>query len=251
MPAGRVKMKPAGLAIAFSLSATLLLGACARTTYQGYGAPDESAGWFERRVEFHLSSAYFRTPPRCAAIRADPAPAIPAAVRRAVAGAVERHLSTRLARVMGPARTRQAARRLGLDPDDPADRKMFARRTGCDAMIRVRIENLSDDYFLVWSRRALSISLEMIRSADGALLWKARHRADRADGGVPFSLFSAPFAAFRAARLSGDREVFESIADDAIRRMTATLPDLRAAPTARPAARQRRERVRGNGPNPA
>ncbi len=231
MPARRVKMKPAGLAVAFSLSATMLLTACARTTYHGYEAPDDSAALFERRVQFHLSSAYFRTPPRCVAIRTAPAAApaaIPATVRRAVAGAVERHLAMRLVRVMGPARTRRAASRLGLDPDNPADRRVFARLTGCDAMIRVRIENLSDDYFLVWSRRAISISLEMIRSEDGGLLWKARHRAWRDDGGVPFSLFSAPFAAIRAARLSGDEEAFESIADDAIRRMTATLPDLRA-----------------------
>lgn len=221
-------MKPAALAVALSLSATLLLGACARTTYQGYETPDDQAGFLERRVQFHLSSTYFRTPPRCVAIRTAPAAAIPATVRRAVMGAVERHLAMRLVRVMGPARTRRAAQRLGLDPDDPADRRVFARHTGCDAMIRVRIENLSDDYLLVWSRRAISISLEMTRSEDGGLLWKARHRAWRDDGGVPFSLFSLPFAAFRAARLTGDREAFESIADDAVRRMTATLPDLRA-----------------------
>ncbi len=228
MPDWCLTMKWPRIATALVLGAPLVLRACVRTTYHGYDAAEEPQQLVERRVQFHLSDAYFRTAPRCTAVLVARSPA-PANIRRAVADAVERHLALRIARVMGAAETRRAAAQLGVDPAHPADRRVFARQTGCGSMVRVRIENLSDDYFVVWSRRAIAISLEMTRSDDGRLLWKARHRAGRDDGGVPFSVFSLPYAVVRAARLNGDREVFESIADDALRRMTATLPDLRAA----------------------
>ncbi len=212
--------------LALCLCATVLLGACAETTYRSFDASDDPAPLVERRVQFHLSRAYYRTAPGCAALQFSPADAAPK-IRRAVTDAVERHLSTRLPRVMGTGATRRAAARLAVDLSHAGDLRVFARQTRCEAMVRIRLHNVSDDYFVVWSRRGVAISLEMARSRDGRLLWKARHRAGRADGGMPFDVLSLPFSLARAARLKGDKEAFESIADDAVRRMMRTLPDLR------------------------
>ncbi len=228
MPAGCVTMRNVIRMPALCLAAAVLLGACAETTYRAYDAPDDPAPMVERRVQFHLSRSYYRTAPLCAALQFAPENA-PPEIRRVVTDAVERHLATRLSRVMGRTVTRRAERRLALDLSHGGDLALFARRTGCEALVRVRLHGVTDDYFVIWSRRGIALSLEMVRSRDGGMLWKARHRAGRADGGLPFELLSLPFTLVRAARLKGDREVFDSIADDAVRRMMRTLPDLRAA----------------------
>ena len=208
------------------LCAGLTVGACARTTYQGFEASDPPLPMVERRVQFYLSPAYFRDPPRCAAIHTlSPAPASP--VTRAVERAVERHLSTRVARVMGTGQVVRTTANLAVELSHPADLRVFRRQTGCDALVRISIDGVADDYFVIWSRRAIALTLELIRIDDGKLLWKAHHRAERGDGGLPFSILSLPFTIARAARLKGDQEAFESIADDAVRRMMATLPDIR------------------------
>lgn len=213
--------------LALCLCAPVLLGACAETTYRGYDATDDPAPLVERRVQFHLSRAYYRAAPSCAALQFAPADA-PPEIRRAISDAVERHLATRLPRVMGIGATRRAALRLAVDLSHAGDLRAFGRGTGCEALVRIRLHGVSDDYFVVWSQRGVAVSLEMARSRDGGLLWKARHRAGRADGGLPFDVLSLPFTLARAARLKGDKEVFASIADDAVRRMMRTLPDLRA-----------------------
>lgn len=216
--------------LALSACAAVLAVGCAETTYRGFdgGGGGDPAPPAERLVRYHLARAYWRTAPDCAAVQFTPANA-PPEIRRAVTDAVERHLSRRLARVMGLGETQAAGRRLAVDLSDPGGLAVFAQLTGCAAMVRIRLHSVSDDYFVVWTRRGVAISLEMVLSRDAKLLWKAHHRAGRSDGGLPFGVLSLPFTLVRAARLKGDGEVFESIADDAVRRMMRTLPDLRGS----------------------
>lgn len=211
----------------------LAIGACAQTTYYSFEPAQDPLPMVERRVQFYLSPAYFQSPPSCAAIHtlanAAPSPAPSLLIVRAIERTVERHLLTRLPRVMGARQVDRAIAHLAVDLAHAPDRRVFRRQTGCDALMRIRIAGVTDDYFVIWSQRAIALTLEMIRTDDGKVLWKAHHRAERGDGGLPFSILSLPFSAARAARLKGDREAFASITDDAVRRMMATLPDLRAA----------------------
>ena len=67
----------------------------------------------------------------------------------------------------------------------------------------------------------------MTRVLDDVVIWKARHVANRSDGGVPFSLIGIAVAGLKATRLQADHDVPDSLIDDAIRRMMVTLPDVR------------------------
>ena len=84
---------------------------------------------------------------------------------------------------------------------------------------------VENDYMVLWTNRAVGISLRLIRASDGKFLWQARHKASRSNGGLPFSPLSLPVSIARVARVKDYLEIFHSIADDAVRRMMRTLPD--------------------------
>ena len=80
---------------------------------------------------------------------------------------------------------------------------------------------------VVWARRGFGLQVTLTRAGDETVLWKARHLAMRADGGVPLSPVSAALAGFNAARFHADTDMEESLADDVVRRIAASLPDVR------------------------
>jgi hypothetical protein len=143
--------------------------------------------------------------------------------------AVERNLAMRLPRVIGGARLRRAETALGIDMGTESGRLVFGRQMRCEALLDIRLSRVQDDYMVLWAQRGLTIDLTLSRIADGKLLWRARHAAGRADGGLPISLIDLPVSAARAGIMTKDPEMFASIADDAARRMMKTLPDVRDA----------------------
>jgi hypothetical protein len=204
-----------------------LTGGCLQTTYRNADRSGEPPSMLERRVTYRLAAAFWSTAPDCAAVLA-PGPA-PHSVTGAVEQAVERHLALRMNRVIGGPRVRQAEARLALDLRNAGDRGLFARRLDCDSVLEIRLREVSDDYAVLWARRAIGLTLALRRARDGELLWTATHTASRSDGGLPLSILSLPVSAARAAAVTGDGELFASIADDAVRRMVMTLPDTRGA----------------------
>lgn len=222
-------MKSRALCHLVPLLLSLVLAGCLKTTYHSLGAaggPEtDTPSFLERRVDYHLAEAFYATAPGCAAVMTRTA--VPRPVARLVEDAVQRHLSVRLPRVIGAARLRRLEASLGLDMRAAGDRRVFARQTRCEALVEIRLSEVSDNYLVLWAHRGLTIDLTMRRIADGRLLWRARHRAGRADGGLPFTVVDLPISAARAAVLSSDAEMFASITDDAARRMIRTLPDIR------------------------
>ncbi len=206
--------------------AITLLGGCTQTTYTGMDEKDPATPMLERRVAFQMKPAFFHRPPSCAAVVSTSAK-VPAVIRRAVEESVERHLATKFQRAIGGGPSRRIATRIAVDLDHAEDRKIFARQTKCGGIVEVRLDAVEDDYMVLWTNRTVGISLRLIRASDGVLLWQAQHKAGRGDGGLPFSPLSLPVSIARAARIKGDPEIFHSIADDAVRRMMRTLPDMR------------------------
>ncbi len=212
--------------VSLALAVTASLGGCAQTTYTGMDKKESATPILERRVAFQMKQAFFHNPPSCAAVVSKSAK-VPATIRRAVEESVERHLATKFRRAIGGAPTRRIADRIAIDLDHPGDRRVFAKQTKCDGLVEIRLDAVEDDYMVLWTNRAVGISLRLIRASDQKLLWQARHKAGRGDGGLPFSPLSLPVSITRAARVKGDAEIFYSIADDAVRRMMRTLPDTR------------------------
>lgn len=212
------------------LLAPAFASGCLQTSYHKLhqdGPPKgESESLFDRRVDYRLTNAFYETAPTCAAITTK-SPA-PPEIARLVEEAVERHLVTRLPRVIGAAQLRRAESRLGIDMDVAGDRRVFSRQARCTALVKIHLAQVRDDYLVLWAQRGLTVSIAMTRIKDGALLWQARHVAGRADGGLPISVLNLPVSAARAALVSTDPEMFASIADDAARRMMRTLPNIRS-----------------------
>jgi hypothetical protein len=214
------------ITIILAAGVAMSLGGCMRTTYTGMFETESVTPMLERRVAFQMEQAFFHRPPRCATIVSKTA-MVPAVIRRAVEQSVERHLSTKFQRAIGSAPARRIAARLAVDLSHAEDRQVFARQTKCGGFVEIRFDAVEDDYMVLWTNRAVGISLRLVRASDGVLLWQARHKAGRGDGGLPFSPLSLPVSIARAARVKGDPEIFHSIADDAVRRMMRTLPDTR------------------------
>ena len=203
-----------------------LLAGCVNTTYGSYQAAEAPPTARDRRVDYQISRALFDDPPSCAMVlplQGTPSPEHGDILERALA----RQLSERLPRVIGPRERRALARRYGLEPGNPADWPSFARLTGCDALLDAALTEARDDYLLVWAERSLGLEAALIRIDDHEVLWRARHKVSRSDGGLPISPLSLAIEGADAARFTADDDILPSLADDLVRRIMVTLPNFR------------------------
>lgn len=217
------------LALALAVAA---LGGC-RTEYRSYDArpvAGEAAGAempAGRKVLYRVEPAFYRAPPSCVVVLPTPdhdGSRGVAAVQ--IERAVARHLRDRVPRVIGPLGRSRAVRRLALDLHDAGDRRRFAALERCDAFVRWRLLDASNDYLLVWSSRDVGLEVEMFREPDRTL-WKAAHVARRSDGSLPLSPISASIAIFEAGQFEADSDMLPSMIDDVMRRLVVSLPDVR------------------------
>lgn len=208
----------------FLLAVCLSLVACGQTREVVYGSGDGSAS-LDRQVEVSVSRAYYREAPDCAVVLASGG----GKVARAGGEALARHLRDRLGRVVGPAERDRIARATGLDPAAPDDARQFSEAANCRYRVHVRPWGGESVYAVFWTEVRVGLDADLTDDAGGAPLWRARHIAERSGGGLPLSPVSALVGAVGAGRLAADGEEVRSLADDAARRLAATLPDLRAA----------------------
>ncbi len=227
------------VAVTVVMTAAALTVACTEVRYVAAGDAAEPAAPFERRVSYQLERAFFETPPACVMVLPLSGEGLDIAAARVVEGALARHLGARVDRVVGPAARQRAERDLALDAADPGDLKRLARALRCDTVVEAASVETGTDFALIWAQSRLGLALSMRRAGDGTLLWRARHVAERADGGVPLSPLGLVGGAFRAGRLINDADRFPSMADDAARRALATLPDLRGGVDSAAALRRR------------
>ena len=204
--------------------ALLWLAACGPTRYTDYQAGSQSMPLLERSVALHVGRAFYRPTPGCAVVMPVAGQATPG-LRHAVEAALYRHLVTKLPNVVGPRVRRREVRKLAIDLRREPDRALLTRALRCPVLVEAKIWQSSEDFALVWSRKNLDLEIVMLRR--DRLLWKGRHNADRSDGGLLLSPLSAPFAVAKASRLHGDGDAMISLVDDTVRRIVASLPDVR------------------------
>ena len=205
-------------------TALLFVAACGPTRYTEYRAQSQAVPMLERSVAMHVGREFYRPTPGCAVVMPVAGQATPG-LRRAVEAALYRHLVTKLPNVVGPRVRRREVRKLAINLRHEPDRAILTRAVRCSVLVEAKIWQSNEDFALVWSRKNLDLEIVMLRRE--RLLWKGRHNADRSDGGVPLSPLSAPFAVARASRLHGDGDAMISLVDDTVRRIVASLPDVR------------------------
>lgn len=211
-----------GLAIA------LFLAACAGTKYTSFDESNENDVGLVRSVGFELDPAYRNAFPDCVIVM----PATTTSALKSLAPMVEaslaHHMTRKISRVIGPQAREIVARRKSLDLDDPDDQDELANGLDCDAFVFPNISGAGQRNLIVWSQIKIGLEVRMVRSGDRHVLWRARHVADRSDGGLPLSPVGIAVNAFTSARFSIDyRDVTVSVIEDAVRRIVQSLPDAR------------------------
>jgi hypothetical protein len=212
--------------LAVSLAA-VVLSACTETRYVAYDDSEKEGGAFNRTVEFEVKKTFYDDPPECAVVlpfqvegKAHPHSGI-------IENAMARQLSGRMTRVVGPMERNHLTRNLAVDLSHTGDRKTFARSTKCGFVLEAKPWNTESTYLVFWSQARIGLEMSLIRVRDDKVVWQARHVAARSDGGIPLSPVSAIYNIFQAASFQGDGDVNFSLADDAVRRIVKTLPDVR------------------------
>lgn len=224
--------KPLGrLAAAAGL---LALAACNHVSYvdrgriETVGAPAPESEAFSRQVDYHLTRAFYETPPDCVMVLPAKLPKdADAELGARIGDAVSRHLTGHLDRVIGTRKLRAEARRRAFDPAHPDDLRRLGRALRCDSVMAVETAGVESFYAVVWANISVGLDLTLKRARDGEILWRGAHTAERMDGGLPISVLGAGAGMLSAGRLAGDADAVPSMIDDSLRRTLASLPDMR------------------------
>jgi hypothetical protein len=206
------------------MSCLVFISGCFHTEYKPY---DESRGTgleLSRTVNFYLNPDFTDNPPRCVLVLQPPSNDNHKYIGR-VEKALARHLSERFPRVIASQARDLKAANLAFDLTLPVDRRDFARAVGCGAVLEFYLFETKHRYMLVWSEIRMGIEARLFRQQDGLELWKARHVAKRSDGGVSLSPFGLALNAYEANVFASDGDVVESVTEDLVRRIIASLPN--------------------------
>jgi hypothetical protein len=209
------------------VAVSMLLTACAQTTYVDLEKAEPVPGSPVRTVGVQVDRAFINEFPDCTIIlEPETGPGLQQ-FKTLVEEALGRHLMRRFTRVIDAVERRQIARQSALDLRHLQDRQDLAKIAQCDTFLRARVVGPGKTYLVVWSQVQIGIEVTMVRAHDKKLLWRARHMADRSEGGIPFSPLGIVIDAYSSVRFTSDMEIEESVIDDAVRRLVRSIPNSR------------------------
>ena len=180
-----------------------------------------------RKVDYHLSRAFYETPPQCVMIQPIRIKGVNPKTAQIVEDAVSRHASSRFDKTISARRVKFSSRKRAFDLSHSGDLRRLGRALRCQARLEIKTVGVENFYAVVWTDLSVALQLTLIRSRDGRVLWRGKHKARRADGGLPLTLIGASASTFSAGKLAGDRDILPSMIDDAVRRIMLSLPDTR------------------------
>ena len=180
----------------------------------------------DRTVLYHVSEAYFQNAPDCVLIKPMAMNGPPELIRF-VEKSVARQLTGKMERVITPLHRDRLARENGYDLNNATDLKSFARNQRCAYHVTIELQGSGDQFAVIWSDKHVGVKMELLKTRTDEILWRGAHVARRGDGGVPLSPLSVLANAAKAASFSADTGLVYSIANDAVRRILTTLPDIR------------------------
>ena len=208
-----------------------VIGGCQTTRPVSYesldrleASPEEPAD--SRTVYYETMDRYYFLAPHCVFVKtitnADDVKVHPALVE-----ALDRYLRSRFSRVIGQNEMQQKLQDYALMIDEPDQLKTFARYESCPAVMQIEPWLDQDVELGVWYQKKLGVALSLQEVETDEILWQARHTTGRSDGSIPTSPLGLLVGVVQAANLRSDEEAIYSLADDIMRRIIKTLPDLR------------------------
>ena len=210
------------------LAIGFVVAGCARTSYVGYDKETASVpGVPLRTVAVQVDDAYFSDFPDCTIIMPTRTVAGLEYFKPLVEEALGHYMTKKVSRVVGGTERNLRARQAALEVGRMEDRKGLAEATGGETLLYSRVVGPGHTYLVVWSQVQIGLEVVMLRAADGHVLWKARHIADRSDGGLSLSPIGLVVDTYSSSQFSSDREIAESVVDDAVRRLVRSLPNAR------------------------
>jgi len=178
----------------------------------------------QQYVVFDLNPRYHRDPPVCAVIRPADVKSASSVLAPLVDVAVATHAAGYLERVIAPRQRDRLVRKLAVDLNHPGDQLVFARSTGCRAVLTWRLIEATQTYAVSLSTRRVGLELVLRRFDQAEPLWQAQHIAERSDGGLSLNPFGLLIDSVRAGRFNANRDIMPSMIHDVVRRMLTTLP---------------------------
>jgi len=214
------------LRLAAMLLSGLLLAACSGPAYVDRSEGDP--GFLARTlgpVVFEVDAEFDRTPPGCIAVLpfetvVDTDGALAGHAER-VRRATYAHLSPRAARDIELAQIDATLRTLSRA--ERRDHAVVGGELGCDTLLIGTVTEYRERYLGLYSEVAVGAQIELIRAADGARLWEARHIATTRGGGLPISPLALVEGAVSAITNVGGEQL-DRMADDLARRLVSALP---------------------------
>ena len=200
---------------------------CVNTTYHDLRNNEKSKQNIGRKVFFWSSDAIYKNLYECVFL-------IPTGGRISpltplLEASLERHLYEKFEKVMGTQVVKRITDHSLIKPETEKGSRKFSRKTRCQTSATIKLKGFKDDFLMFWAQKSLTIEISLKDAKTGDTLWMASHQAARSDGALPLSPLSAMTSVARAIRLSGDSDQFESIVDDAVRRMAKTIPTMKIA----------------------
>ena len=197
------------------LALALLLAGCSHPNYVDQGA-GQSAGWIGQDVTFQVFDAFNAVPPHCIAVL--PLTAADPEQGKIVRQSLLAHLSVQSRRAVRPERVDYVA------AQTKGDLAELGRAIHCDALLWGRVTEYGSHFWLLYSRVAVGVDLELVRAADGAVLWQGQHVAVSHGGAVPLDLVGVAMGVADAVGNVANDEQELRLTDDVARRLVSTLP---------------------------
>jgi hypothetical protein len=205
----------------------LISTGCMKTSYTNIENSNTSTtGLMDRQVSYWIDPRFHETFPRCVLVlmhsrdhERD--------INNLIMQAFERYLGEIFETVIGFRKAKTLSRTLAIDFFNQKDRILLAKRAECKFYAEIDIENIEDQFALIWAKRSIKLSIKLTHATTGEIVFKAKHIAQRSNGGLPLSAIGVPISITQAAMVRGDPETFHSLADDAARRMLLPLPSFK------------------------
>ncbi|MCB1737790.1 MAG: hypothetical protein KDI42_06670 [Gammaproteobacteria bacterium] len=176
-------------------------------------------------VRYHVAPEWAEAPPDCIAVlpfTTDPAAPGDAEALSRVRRAVVAQLAPLGFRDIEAARVDWVIRQY---PEAEPALAAIATELGCPHLLRGRVTAIEARFLAIYSRLSSGATLELIRAADGHVLWRASHTAELIDGGLPLSPLGLAGGVVSASRNLADEQT-DRVVNDLARRLLATLPEV-------------------------